>query len=98
MNTSRIGGKTPAKERSAFGYYNHQKYLNDTTSAQKRKSLNATQTFSSSRLGIKPSKSKSALQRPKVADESEINETLLQEKNISNINTAVDLLTVACKK
>jgi hypothetical protein len=68
---------------------NTHQYLN--TSEQKKR-FNATQTYSSSKLGIKKSKSKT--KAPQNADErSEINDTVIQERNINT--TAVELLTLA---
>ena len=82
-------------KRNAMGYY---QYLNNT-SAQKRKMMNATQQFSSSKLGVKPAKSKSVVKhKPNLGDEtrSEINDTILKEKTTNNSNnTPVDLLILA---
>ena len=61
--------------------------------------MNATQQFSSSKLGVKPAKSKSVVKhKPTFGDEtrSEINDTILKEKTTNNSNnTPVDLLILA---
>ena len=64
-------------------------YLNNT-SDQKRRQFNATQTFSSSKLGLKlKPKSKSKVN---IDDKSEINDTVIMQEKSLPTNAALNLM------